>query len=97
MPRLKSILFYQNSPKIKLFLKKMQNFQALEAKPPDPRAFGGWGFALTLPDFNRCSPNTAPSLRISGYAPGNFLLFIRIFFFVAFFKQFFLNRSVATS
>ena len=36
MPRFKSIIFYQNSPKIKLFLKKIQNFQALRAPPPDP-------------------------------------------------------------
>ena len=37
MPRFKSIIFYQYSPKIKLFLKKMQNFQALGAPPPDPQ------------------------------------------------------------
>ena len=38
MPRSKSIIFYQYSPKIKLFLKKkMQNFQALGAWPPDPQ------------------------------------------------------------
>ena len=37
MPRFKSIIFYQYSPKIKLFLKKKQNFQALGAPPPDPQ------------------------------------------------------------
>ena len=38
MPRFKSIIFYQNSPKITLFLKKrMQNFQTLWASPPDPQ------------------------------------------------------------
>ena len=38
MARFKSIIFYQNSSKIKLFLKKiMQNFQALGAPPPDPQ------------------------------------------------------------
>ena len=38
MPLFKSIIFHQNSSKIKLFLKKkMQNFQALEAQPPDPQ------------------------------------------------------------
>ena len=43
MPCFKSIIFYQNCPKIKLFLKKkMQNFQALGAPPQDPRAFGGF-------------------------------------------------------
>ena len=37
MPRLKSIIFYQNSSKIKLLLqKKMQNFR-LGAPPPDPQ------------------------------------------------------------
>ena len=40
----------------------MPNFQALEAPPTDPRAFGGWGFRLQ-------TPKTAPPLRISGYAP----------------------------
>ena len=38
MPRFKSVIFYQYSPKIKLFLKKkMQNFQALGNPPPDPQ------------------------------------------------------------
>ena len=60
MPRFKSIIFYQNSPKIKLLKKKMQNFQALEAPPPDPPAFGGWGFAPRL-------TKQSPPLRISGY------------------------------
>ena len=27
----------------------MQNFRALGAPPPDPRAFGGWGFASKPP------------------------------------------------
>ena len=60
MPRFESIIFYQNSPKIKLFLKKMQNFQALGALPPDPRrAFGGWGLR----------PQTPNSLRRLGALP----------------------------
>ena len=37
MQLFKSIIIYQNSPKIKLFWKKMQNFQALGAPPPDPK------------------------------------------------------------
>ena len=50
MPRFKSIIFYQYSRKIKLFLKKkMQNFKALGALPPDPRASGGWSFAPRPP------------------------------------------------
>ena len=36
-PRFKSIIFYQNSPKIVIFAKKMQNFQALGAPLPDPQ------------------------------------------------------------
>ena len=38
MPRFKSIIFYQYSHKIKFFLKKNANFQALGAPPPDPQA-----------------------------------------------------------
>ena len=89
MPRFKSIILYQNSPKIKLFLKKkMQNFQALAAPPPDPRAFGGWG--LSPQTTKHSSP-----LQISGYAPGNFVLFIIVYGFCSFcFEQFFLDRSV---
>ena len=47
---------------MKLFCKKTQNFRALGAPPPDPRASGGWG---RRPQ----TPKTAPPLRISGYAP----------------------------
>ena len=34
--RILKALFYQTSSKIKLFLKKMQNFEPLGAPPPDP-------------------------------------------------------------
>ena len=37
MPCFKSIIFYLYSPKMKLVLKKMQNFQALGAPSPDPK------------------------------------------------------------
>ena len=37
MQRFKSIIFYQNSPKTKLFFKKKQTFQALGAPPSDPQ------------------------------------------------------------
>ena len=37
MQRFGSIILYQNIPKIKLFCKKMQNFQALGAPSPDPQ------------------------------------------------------------
>ena len=36
-PPFKSIIFYQNSPKIKIFLQEMQNFRTLGAPPPDPQ------------------------------------------------------------
>ena len=41
----------------------MQNFRALGAPPPDPRASGGCGLRPQ-------TPQTASPLRISGYAPG---------------------------
>ena len=60
MPRFTSIIFYQNCPKIKLFLKKkMQNFKR-------------WGLRLQIPvspaagGFAPRPPKTAPQLRISG-------------------------------
>ena len=46
MPRFKNINFYQNIPKVKLFLQKNAKFfLVLVASPPDPRASNGsWGF-----------------------------------------------------
>ena len=56
---------------MKLFLqKKMQNFRALGAPPPGPRASGGWGLCPQTPSLSPQTPKTAPPLRISGYAPG---------------------------
>ena len=52
-PRFKSIIFNQNSPKMKLFLQKMQNFRALGAPPPDPRASSGWGLCSQTPSLRR--------------------------------------------
>ena len=55
----------------------MQIFRALGAPPPDPRTSGGWGLRPQPPlVFGgwRLRPQTqklAPSLRISGYAPGS--------------------------
>ena len=37
MPRFDSINFYQNRPKIKLYLQKIHNFRALGAPSPDSR------------------------------------------------------------
>ena len=74
----------------------MQNFLALGAPPPDPRASGGWGLCPQTPSLQQLgasppaaggfaprpplasggwglspqTPQTAPPLRISGYAPG---------------------------
>ena len=50
MPRFKRIIFLiKIALKLRYFGKKMQNFRALGASPPDPRAYGGWGFALRPP------------------------------------------------
>ena len=69
----------------------MQNFQALGAPPPDPRASGGcpkplasggWGLRLQTPIGLRRlgapppDPQTAPPLRISGYAPEKRSIFL---------------------
>ena len=37
MPHFKSINFYQNEPKFRLFFKKIHNFRGLGTPPPDPR------------------------------------------------------------
>ena len=85
MPCFKSIIFYQYSPKTKLFLKKkMQNFQA-----PDPRASGGWGLCPQ-------TPKTFPSianfwLRASTLCT----VYNHMGFRSSCFEQFFLHRSVA--
>ena len=72
MPRIKRIIFHQYSPKIKLFLKKKkQNFQALGAPLPDPRASGGWGFAPR-------PPNRAPHCEFLATRLPHFALFIII-------------------
>ena len=70
MPRFKSINFYQNSPKIKLFLQKNAKFlsagnstsrspslRRLAALAPDPYPSAAWGLQ-----------NSPRPLRISGYA-----------------------------
>ena len=68
MPRFKSINFYQNIPKIKLFLQKnAQVFVCwmLRSQTPVPPAAGGFS-----PKPPKQPP---PPLRISGYAPGVFI------------------------
>ena len=79
-----SIYFYQNIPKINLFLQKNAKFlcagsfaprpsclQRLGAFFPDPQPPAAVGFAPR-------PPKTAPQLRISGYAPS---VFIAVMFF----------------
>ena len=53
----------------------MQNFRALGAPPPDPRASGGWGLCPQTPGPPVAgggaprAPKQPLPLRISGYAP----------------------------
>ena len=49
----KALFFNQNSPKMSYFCKKMQNFRALGAPPPDPRASGGWGICPQTPSLRQ--------------------------------------------
>ena len=90
MPRFKSIIFYQNSPKIKLFLKKNAKFLSagnFAPRPPCLRRLGA------LPP----DPHTQPPLRISAYVPGNFVLFVVICVFVGFvLSNFFLIVQLQT-
>ena len=63
---LKTLFFYLNSSKIKLFLQKnAKNFE--RSSPQPPFAFGGWRLR---PQTQKLAP---PLWRISGYAPGYIL------------------------
>ena len=70
IPCFKSIIFfYQNSPKIKLFLQKMQKYRALGAPPPHHRASGGWGLCPLTPFLRWLralppDPQNSPPFRI---------------------------------
>ena len=73
---LKAIFFIKIALKLSYFCKKMQNFRALGAPPPDPCASGGWGLNPQTPisgSWGLCpqTPKRSPPLRISGYAPGS--------------------------
>ena len=57
---LKALFCIKIALKLSYCCKKMQNFRALGALPPKPRASGGWKL------HSKTSP---PPLRISGYAP----------------------------
>ena len=79
MPRFKSIIIYQNSPKTELFLKKkIQNFQALGYPPPDPH-----NSPSPIAHFWLRACHTLYYLQSYG------------FFFSFCFEQFFLDRLVA--
>ena len=77
MPRstVKALFLIKIALKLGSFCKKMQNFRALEAPPPDPRASGSWGLRPLPPlasgdwGTHPQTPKTDPTLRISGYAP----------------------------
>ena len=90
MPRFKSIIFYQYSPKIKLFLKKKCKIfkrWGLRPQTPVPPAAGG---------FAPRPPKQLPQLRISSYEPATFCTVYNHMGFCNFcFEQFFLHRSVA--
>ena len=54
MPRFKSIIFLiKIALKLSNFCKKKQNFRALGALPPQPRASGGLGLRPQTPSFRR--------------------------------------------
>ena len=65
IPRFKSNIYHQNSPKIKLFLQKNAKFRALEALLPDlqPSVAGGlargplMALAAPLPDSQNSFPH----------------------------------------
>ena len=43
MPRINSINFYQNRPKIKILAKKNKKILSAEGSAPTPHASSGWG------------------------------------------------------
>ena len=65
------LFFY--SPKIKLFLQKNAKFSSVWGSASVPPAAGGFAPRSLLAsvgwDLRPQNPQTAPSLRISGYAP----------------------------
>ena len=62
---LKALVFIKKALKLSYISKKTQNFQALGATPPDPRASSGWGLCPQTPVptaagvFAPTPPNTA--------------------------------------
>ena len=71
---LKTLFSIKIALKLSYFCKKMQNFRALGALPPDPRSSDGWGLCPQTPSLRQLGaspsdPQISPPLRISGYAP----------------------------
>ena len=67
---------------MKLFLQKNENFRALGAPPPDPRASGGWGFAPKPPasiGWGFGSLQSIFSQSISSFAINFFIFAINFF------------------
>ena len=59
IPRFKSNIFHQNSPKIKLFLQKNAKFSSVGISAPSPPASGGWGLSSwTFDGFRRLRSQT---------------------------------------
>ena len=58
----KVLFFIKTALKLSYFCKEMQNFRALGAPPPDPRASGSWGFCPRTPiGLRPQTPKTALS------------------------------------
>ena len=71
MPGFKSIIFYFNSPKIKLFLRKKAKFSS--TPPPDPCVSGGWGLRPQTPN-GLWQPGAKPPDPQHSYPIANFWL-----------------------
>ena len=103
MPCFKSNIFYQYSPKTKLFLKKKAKFSSAGGSAPRPPCLRWLGalppnpqLPLAAGGFAPRPPKHPPQLRISGYAPATLCAVYNHMGFRSFcYEQFFLHRSVA--
>ena len=68
---LKALFFIKIALKLSLFCKKMQNFRALEARPPHSRASGSWWLCPQIPSLRQLGalPQTLTGLRRLGASP----------------------------
>ena len=103
MPRFKSIIFYQYSRKIKLFLKKNAKFSSAGGSAPRPPCLRRLGDLPPDPQWPLAAggsaprpPTQPPQLRISGYVlPTLCTVYNRMGVRSFCFEQFFLHHSVA--